>query len=273
MTQTALDLDDGYGRISRCRHGLFLYNRNDLYVGRSLNLYGEYSEAEVRLFASLVGAGDVVVEVGANIGAHTVPLSRLVRPGGAVVAIEPQRLAFQTLCANLALNGVRNVVARRAAAGAAAGWVAVPQADPTVEQNFGGVTLIDCRQGERVALETVDSLELPRCRLLKVDVEGMELEVLRGAADTIARLRPVLYVENDRTDRSPALLGFMRDQGYRLWWHRPALYEADNFLGRAENVFGGVGSFNVLAIPREMGATVTGAEEILDTAAAEPHSE
>ena len=86
-----------------------LYNFHDLYIGRSLDLYGEYSEGEIDLFGQIVQPGQVVVEVGANIGAHTVFLAHRSGPAARVLAFEPQRIVFQTLCANLALNSITNV--------------------------------------------------------------------------------------------------------------------------------------------------------------------
>jgi hypothetical protein len=67
-----------------------LYPVTAAYIGRSFDLYGEYSEGEARLFARLVGPGMVAVDVGANIGAYTLVFSRLVGPSGLVVAIEAQ---------------------------------------------------------------------------------------------------------------------------------------------------------------------------------------
>ncbi|MBU3737095.1 MAG: hypothetical protein FGM62_08995, partial [Methylobacterium sp.] len=62
----------GFNQLASCRHGPLLYNVNDQYVGRSLALYGEFSEQEMAVFRHFVNPGDVVLEVGANIGAHTV---------------------------------------------------------------------------------------------------------------------------------------------------------------------------------------------------------
>lgn len=99
------------------RHGTFLYNRQDEFVGRSLELYGEWSEAEILLFRQLIEPDCVVVEAGSNIGAHTVWFSRAVGDRGRVIAYEPQRSVFQLLCANLALNERFNVDARCEAIG------------------------------------------------------------------------------------------------------------------------------------------------------------
>lgn len=98
-----------FNRLKQCRHGMMLYNLNDIYIGRSLDLYGEFSEGEIRVFQQLVKPGQTILEVGANIGAHTVWLAQAVGPTGVVMAFEPQRIVHQTLCANLALNNIFNV--------------------------------------------------------------------------------------------------------------------------------------------------------------------
>lgn len=70
----------------KCRYGTMLFNSNDEFVGRSLSLYGEWSEAEPFVFAQMVREGDTVVEAGANIGSHTVMLSKAAGDTGSVFA-------------------------------------------------------------------------------------------------------------------------------------------------------------------------------------------
>jgi len=247
--------------IRECRYGRMLYLRNDMYVGRSLDLYGEYSEGEAALFRQLVSPSDIVVEVGANFGAHTVCLARAVGTNGTVIAFEPQRFVFQILCANIALNELLNVQARFAAAGSTAGTILVPALDFGALNNFGGVSL-GGPGGERVSVETIDGLRLDRLRLLKVDVEGMEAEVLAGAAETIMRCRPVLYVENDREEKSAALIRMIREFRYRMWWHVPPLFNPENFAGNRENVFLNIVSANMLCFPEETEITVPNLREV-----------
>ena len=102
----------------------------------------------------------VAVEVGANIGAHTVFLAQAVGPTGQVVAFEPQRVVYQTLCANLALNSIANTRVWQAAVGAAPSENIVPMLDPNTEHNFGGLGLGGHLMGERVPVMTLDSLNL-----------------------------------------------------------------------------------------------------------------
>ncbi|HUT37493.1 MAG TPA: FkbM family methyltransferase [Planctomycetota bacterium] len=257
----------GPHRLTRARHGLMLYNCNDLYVGRSLDRYGEFSEGEVELLSQFLVPGDVVVEAGANIGAHTVPLARRVGPAGVVHAFEPQRVLFQLLCANVALNSLLNVRCRHAALGEARGTLRLPALDYEAEANFGGVALGQGQAGEAVRVETVDGLDLARCSLLKADVEGMEAEVLKGAARTIARHKPILYVENDREERSAGLIQLILSLGYRMYWHLPPLFRPDNYRDCRADVFGPVVSSNMLCIHPSTCATVTGLTEITEPSA------
>ena len=236
-------------RLRRCRHGMMLYRLNDTFIGRSLELYGEMGEREVGVLCGLVAPGDVALEIGSNVGTNVVPLARRVGPQGTVIAFEPQRQVHQMLCANVALNGFGNVIALWGAAGAEAGWIRVPSINYEAKGNFGGVSLSAEAWGERVPMMTVDGLEMKACRLMKVDVEGMEIEVLKGAAQTIARLRPRLYVENDRREKSAALISHIVALGYRCYWHLPPLFNRDNFRQHAENVFGNIVSVNMLCLP------------------------
>jgi len=249
--------------LRNCRYGTMLYPLNDTYIGRSLELYGEYSEAEIQVFKFLLRPGDVVLDAGANIGALTLPFARLVGEQGVVIAFEPQRPMYYLLCSNVALNTIENVAAIQVALGATTGTIRVPVLRPQAHLNFGGVS-IGGDYGEPVRLRTIDSLPIPRVRLIKIDVEGAELEVIQGASETIRRLRPFLFVENDRQEKSTALIEALFALGYRLWWHFAPLWNAQNFRGNPENVFENIGSWNMVGVPREVEFPVRGLEEVTD---------
>jgi FkbM family methyltransferase len=188
----------------------------------------------------------------------------LVGEQGAVFAFEPQRIVFQTLCANIALNQLVNVVARQQGLGRQFGEMVLPNVDPRVENNFGGMSLLSDGVGEKVGIATIDSLGLQRCNLIKVDVEGMEEEVIAGAVNTIAKFRPLLYLENDRVEKSASLIRFLQSLNYRVWWHITPLFNPDNFAKNSNNIFGGVVSINILCQPAELARPVAGLREILD---------
>ncbi len=137
-----------------------LYLVTDQYVGQSLDYYGEYSEEEAGLLRMIVRPGWMVLDIGANMGAHTVTLAQAAGPKGVVLAFEPQRVIFQILCANVALNGLGNIYTNQAAVGREAGAVTVPNLDYLEVGNYGGLPL-GWSEGERVSRVTVDLLTSP----------------------------------------------------------------------------------------------------------------
>jgi FkbM family methyltransferase len=258
-------LTSGMNRVAHTRHGLVMYNRFDRYIGRSIDRYGEFSMGEVELFEQAVKSGWTVIEAGANFGVHTLVFSRLVGPRGHVIAFEPQRIVFQALAGNMALNSLTNVDCRWAALGDKPGTINVPSINYGREENFGGLGLGKVPagvKGESVPLVTIDSLNLPRCEFLKVDVEGMELSVLRGAAETIRRLRPILYVENDRDELSPPLIEYLQSLDYNLYWHLPPFFNARNYYRNPANEFGNLISINMLCLHQSITANLSGLRKI-----------
>jgi FkbM family methyltransferase len=247
-------VSEAFNRLRACRHGQMLYNRHDLHIGRSLELYGEWAESELELLGLFVNPGDVVVDVGANVGTHTVFFARRVGPTGLVHAFEPQRIVFQTLCANLALNSLTNVHAHQSAVGRAEGSARVPPIDYRRAANFGGVALDGVTEGESVRVMPLDRLDLPRCKLVKMDVEGMELAALEGARSLIERCRPMIYLENNDARRSRALIEALAAHHYRLFWHFSRFYNPQNFAGNGDNVFGKLVDLNMIAVNEELAA-------------------
>ena len=130
------------------RYGYVLYNPNDKYIGRSLDLYGEYSQGEVEIFRQIIKPGWTILDIGANIGCHTVFMAQVTENSGRIIAFEPQRQTFQLLCANVILNSLFNVQCHNNAVSDSEGEILVPVLDPVSEQNFGGLDLRRQKQGE-----------------------------------------------------------------------------------------------------------------------------
>jgi FkbM family methyltransferase len=158
------------------------------------------------------GDGVVALDIGANIGPHTVAWARSMTGWGRVFAFEAQRWSYYALCGNLVLNNCLNAMAFNIAVGDIRGQIRVPDLDPAVCQNFGGLELwlhprrtehqylgaaVDRTETGGYLMDVVplDELDLPRVDLMKIDVEGMENAVVSGAKSTIKRCKPMLFIE------------------------------------------------------------------------------
>ncbi|HEV3425383.1 MAG TPA: FkbM family methyltransferase [Paraburkholderia sp.] len=163
------------------RHGLMRANPDDFHPGRALLEYGACCELESAVLRQLLVRPGVVVEVGANIGVHTVALAREARPRRQVrVAFEPQPVIFQNLGANLAANGITNVLAWPYACGSDAGtlYFARPDyASPDYASpgNFGAVSMQAGPAASTIPVPCVrldDALRSHTVSLIRLDVEG-----------------------------------------------------------------------------------------------------
>jgi FkbM family methyltransferase len=238
-------------KVANCRHGSQVYLDSDIYFGPLIERCGEYNEGEVDLFRHLIGEGSVVIDAGANIGCHTVPLGKIVGPTGMVLAFEPQRPIYYALCGTLALNELWHVTAYPVALGSERGTTKVAAINYSKPANYGGASIGNELHGHDVPVVRLDDFELPSLRFIKADVEGHETELLMGARETIRRHRPILYVENDRIENSDRLIDTMLGLEYRLYLHAPPLFSPNNFRGCDKNLFPNVVSVMLLGIPAE----------------------
>ena len=191
-------------------------------------------------------------------------ISQFVGATGRVYAFEPQRIVFQTLCANMALNNIENVECFQIAAANDIGHILFPDIRYDIEGNFGAVEMDKFEMGNKIPLARLDDLlDPPRLKLIKVDVEGMEHKVILGARQLVAKHKPFLYVENDRLDKSPALIELIQSLDYRLYWHCPPLFNPNNFAGDAENLYPHTVSINMICVPRSNAISMMGFQEVM----------
>jgi FkbM family methyltransferase len=239
-------------RTVEAKHGKFQYNPNDTFIGRSLEAYGEWCEFELDAIRHFVRPDSVILDVGANIGTHTVAFSRMA-PQGKVFAFEPQKRLAAMLETNVFLNKLPNVFLSDAAVGNICGQTTIADLPPDhAEFNFGGLPLgAATPTGSAATVVTIDSLELDRVDLVKIDVEGMEAAVIRGAVETIKRCEPTLYLENNG-DESSKVAEVLEAIGYRAFWSIGDYFNPHNHLGNAKNIWASdlVPSTNLIALPK-----------------------
>lgn len=243
-------------RIYKCRHGRLAHFSNDTTIGLSLASYGEWAEAEIYLLSRHLKPGDTVLDIGANVGTHSVALSRIVGEKGRVIAIDAQHRIFQVLATNMIMNSRFNVDCLNALVSSSTGCEWVSSTDAAEAINFGAVSFRPGTTGRRqdtrqlpVCMITVDSLHLDRCAAMKVDVEGMEIDVFRGAIETIERCQPLIYFEQVGDRNFDQIRSYFQNLNYDLFWHVANPYNSNNFAGNSQNLFGGTVEVNVVAIP------------------------
>jgi FkbM family methyltransferase len=158
--------------------------------------YKAFSDAgHLEVLAKLVQPGMTVIDVGANVGFYTRRFAEWVRPGGEVIAIEPEELNLASLKRVISRHGLVNIKAVQAVASEQAGTLHLSKnpyhpADHRISE-----------AGVEVAAVTIDELlqerDWPTVSLIKIDVQGAEERVLRGAARTLRELRPAIFIEVD----------------------------------------------------------------------------
>lgn len=238
--------------ISACnsRHGPMYTHEHDNCVGRSIREYGEWSQNEIELILRYLDAGFVAVDVGANIGTHTIPMAKKIGPSGVVIAFEPQRLVFQILCANIVANDIPNAITHNMAVGNCCARAAADNLDFSVPGNHGGATVSNKIDDSKylVSMVNIDSMNLPSCHLIKADIEGWETEMVIGAERTIKSCRPVLYLE---WHDSKELVPLVKSMGYNVYIHETGSFNRDNFNKRKDDIFNGWIERNILCVPKE----------------------
>ncbi len=211
------------------RWGTCWYYGKDEYVGRSVHNYGEFSRAETEKIIELSGGG-LSLDIGANIGCITQALEA---SGREVVAFEPQPEIYKLLrknvkgeCHNLAL-------------GAELGNVPMPRVRYGEKGNYGGLGIgMKSELGNiLVPMKTLDSFGFMNVTFMKIDVEGFEIQVLRGARNTILINKPIMYIEDDRIDNRMMLRAYIKELGYTYEMHETPLYDENNFFGLKKNIW------------------------------------
>jgi FkbM family methyltransferase len=218
--------------ISATDHGTLIVNRFDQHIVQSGQGFGvgfqlletaAYDAPEVDLLLKLLdlrrqhhGDGAVAVDCGANIGVHTIEWAKHMSGWGAVLAFEAQERIYYALTGNIAINNCFNARAIHAAVADRAGTMKIPKPNYLAPASFGSLELrrrqntefigqaIDYSESKMIDVQTValDSFDFPRLDLIKIDVEGMELEALAGSVKCVAKYHPILFVEMVKTDKN-----------------------------------------------------------------------
>lgn len=215
-------------RSVKGRFGEIWFYGKDEYVGKSLYNYGEFSGEECDIIMSL--ASGTCLDIGANVG---VMAQMLQFYGKTCIAFEPQPEIYKLLTRNFTSESYN------LALGSVKSTAEMPRLRYGTRANYGGISLnTKSSLGSYIVpVITLDSLSIPDVGFIKIDVEGWEEEVLKGAVATINKYKPIMYIEDDRQDKSASLRKFITELGYSIEASSPPLYRPNNFFGKKVNVW------------------------------------
>lgn len=227
---------------------VFLYPAGDRPIGRALAMAGEFARAEVEFLGEQLPAEGVLYDIGANLGTVSIPIARQ-RPKARLFAFEAQVAIHQLLMRNVGLNGLTNVSTFGHALGERDGTIDFPAPPLTSVGNFGGVGRdAGISTKVNVPMRRLDSLSLPPPDVVKIDVEGFDLEVVQGGLETIRKHRPVLFYEALRATKTAELNALLLGEGYRLYWFFAPYITPSNLRG-VKIKQTPRGDMNVVAVP------------------------
>lgn len=230
----------------------FIFPERDTAVGASLKGFGEFARAESDLISEYLAVGNGgLVDVGANIGAVCLPVAKR-HPDRPVLAIEAHRGLAQILSANAFGNRLHNVQVLNAAAGSGRGIIDFPSAPLNAAGNFGTLAVSQAtgETAQATLMLPLDELVPSDTAFIKIDVEGFEAEVLKGADGTLAETKPVWLIEISHMNKpaSRATITTMRNAGYSPHWLYSPFVMAQP-LKHSSQTPPNKGDYSVLALP------------------------
>ena len=188
-------------------YGRIIVNRNCDYQIDALAKTGKtHIESELHMIFQIVDQlpeGAIILDGGTNIGLVSIPIAQRVKNRDIkIIGFEPQKMIFSALSGSIVLNDLSNIWLHNKALGKEITTVTIPQVDYGTRADYGQVSVSknkvvehDFMRSQTVDCVTVDSMNLPRLDFIKLDVEGFELNVLEGAAETIKQFSPVIWIE------------------------------------------------------------------------------
>lgn len=244
----------------KAKHGVFSFCHFDKYIGFAMREYGEFSEIELSLMSKFIMKDDVVFDIGANIGAFTVPFSKKVGEFGEVYAFEPQKIINDILQDNVNKNKLKNVKVFNIGIGEKEDELKLNDIDYSKLGNFGGVsfkyksssfTKNIKNKKYKVKIKNLDQfMEVKKCDFIKMDVELMELDILKGGINFLQKFRPILWIEN-HLDYPNKINKFLLENDYDAYWVYSTIFNESNYFINDNNYFGELATINTLAIPKE----------------------
>lgn len=180
-------------------------------IDRTTMMEGAFESRMVKMTESLLKHGDIAVDVGANIGTYSLRWAKVVGERGKVIAFEPMAFAYAKLTRNIELNGFKNIDVHRKAVSDITDRQEVWFRSSWILKEGAYGTIPESSRPELVEFVRLDDIIKGDVALIKIDVDGFEMNVLNGAKDIINRCHPALMVEINE----PKTQTYIESLGYR----------------------------------------------------------
>ena len=208
-------------------------------ISVNIEAQGYWENHLALIYQHLIKPGDIVIDAGANIGGHTLNFAHSVGDEGKVIAFEPQSFIFNILTTNILINNFTSRVLQHKLA--LSNNIIKQNLNPIefrepyskekghgwhlnhnpISVNYGGREIGEY-EGEEVITTTIDTLNLKRLNLIKMDIQGSELNALKGGSKTIKKHKPIIFIENYAHKNLPEDIKVIKTlkswgyEGYRL---------------------------------------------------------
>ena len=193
--------------------GNFVIDEYDL-IGGCIKKYKVWEYHLYEIYSKMITSDYYCIDAGANIGFHSIQFGRL---GKKVYSFEPQRYIFNQLSANILFNNLDNIIdSYRLGLGDKKetqqlwnieheDWVGNGVLNwggrGIIQDNYGGerATRNEVREEDIIQVITLDSLNIPKCDLIKIDVQSYEYKMIVGSYNLITQYKPIIFLENPLT--------------------------------------------------------------------------
>lgn len=240
---------------AQTRYGIVNVFKNDGIIGVSMRMYGEYGQYEINLLNNFMNKESVVYDIGSNMGFHSLGLAEHSK---IVYAFEANPKNYKLCKLNVATQP--KVKVYNVAVSDSNRLGTVEDIDLDSQNNYGEIHVdtgsVEC---EFVKLDDfIKKQKLLPPTVIKIDVEGHEYEVLKGADETIRNNLPIIFYEHQHGDHLPEIYDYLTQLGYKIYWFPTANYNPQNYRNNSQNIFmPNSGVINALAIPFHMDVQTT----------------
>ena len=249
-------------------HQNFAYWKNDEVIGKNLREYGEYQQKEIDLLVGLLNSVNskqkVVWDIGANIGVHTSAFSK---HSTFVCSWEANPQNFKLLRMNTQGKLAPNVKVHNVAiSNGKKDTIQIQDFDQSKSSNKGELSIVE-KGGVEISARSIDSymMNYPLPSLIKIDVEGHELEVLQGALVMLKTVKPILYFETADKGSYAEHIKFLKDLDYRMWWFACPNFNKNNYNKNDNNIWGRSVICSILAMHKDVvGLNTIELQEVVD---------